>query len=141
MTGVIQQMLTVIEQAFGITLSSGSVSVGRFITHLRYLFVRIHQHKQLDSEPTSVGNAIRDAFPEASEVAVRLAWRGVPILNLPTAVRYPSKEEGGISQFRYFRDNTLLTWMYFRLLFGFVIRLPKLLTRGPNPLKSYSPLP
>ncbi len=32
MTGVIQQMLTVIEQAFGITLDSGSVSVGRFIT-------------------------------------------------------------------------------------------------------------
>ena len=26
------------------------------------------------------------------EVAVRLAWRGVPIINLPTPVRYPSKE-------------------------------------------------
>jgi len=65
----------------------------------------------------------------------------VPILNLPTTVRYPSKEEGGISQFRYFRDNTLLTWMYFRLLLEFLVRLPVLLTRGANPLKNHNPHP
>lgn len=70
------------------------------------------------------------------EMAVRLSWRGVPVINLPTPVRYPSKEEGGISQFRYLRDNTLLTWMYLRLFFGFLIRLPALLLRGRNPLKS-----
>src|SRR6478735_2513722 len=58
------------------------------------------------------------------EVAVRLAWRGVPIINLPTPVRYPSKEEGGISQFRYLRDNTLLTWMHLRLFVGFHARKP-----------------
>ena len=73
MTGVIQQMVRVIEEAFGVTLDSGSVSVGRFITHLRYLFVRIHQHQQLDAEPSLVGGAIRDSFPEASECAVRLS--------------------------------------------------------------------
>ncbi|NJM37977.1 MAG: glycosyltransferase family 2 protein [Akkermansiaceae bacterium] len=73
------------------------------------------------------------------EVAVRLAWRGVPIINLPTPVRYPSKEDGGISQFRYFRDNTLLTWMHFRLFFGFLFRLPLLITRGKNPLDHLSP--
>jgi glycosyltransferase involved in cell wall biosynthesis len=73
------------------------------------------------------------------EVAVRLAWRGVPIVNLPTPVRYLSKEEGGVSQFRYLRDNTLLTWMHIRLLSGFLIRLPWLALRGENPLLSYSP--
>lgn len=73
MTGVIQQMVTVIEQSFGVTLDSGSVSVGRFITHLRYLFVRIHQHKQLDDEPSLVGAAIRESFPAAADCAVRLA--------------------------------------------------------------------
>lgn len=41
MTGVIQQMLTVIEGYYGITLDQNSVNVARFITHLRYLFVRI----------------------------------------------------------------------------------------------------
>jgi glycosyltransferase involved in cell wall biosynthesis len=73
------------------------------------------------------------------EVAVRLAWRGVPIINLPTPVRYPSKEEGGISQFRYLRDNVLLSWMHIRLFFGFVCRLPLLVVRGENPLDHLSP--
>ena len=73
------------------------------------------------------------------EVAVRLAWRGVPILNLPTPVRYLSREEGGVSQFRYLRDNVLLTWMHTRLFFGFLARLPWLALRGENPLLSLSP--
>lgn len=73
------------------------------------------------------------------EVAVRLAWRGVPIINLPTPVRYPSKEEGGISQFRYLRDNLLLSWMHIRLFFGFLGRLPWLVARGGNPLDHLSP--
>jgi glycosyltransferase involved in cell wall biosynthesis len=78
-------------------------------------------------------------FDFEPEVAVRLAWRGVPIANLPTPVRYPSAEEGGISQFRYLRDNTLLTWMYLRLLCGFFARLPRLLCRKPNPLNAKHP--
>lgn len=73
------------------------------------------------------------------EVAVRLAWKGVPILNLPTPVRYPSKEEGGISQFRYLRDNILLTWMHMRLLLGFIARMPLLVARGSNPLDPFNP--
>ncbi len=73
------------------------------------------------------------------EVAVRLAWRGVPIINLPAPVRYPSIEEGGVSQFRYFRDNSLLTWMHLRLMFGFLVRLPLLLARGSNSLDHLSP--
>jgi glycosyltransferase involved in cell wall biosynthesis len=73
------------------------------------------------------------------EVAVRLAWRGVPIINLPTPVRYPSTEDGGVSQFRYFRDNTLLTWMHFRLLCGFLLRFPLLAARSENPLDHLTP--
>lgn len=73
------------------------------------------------------------------EAAVRLAWRGVPIINLPTPVRYPSKEEGGISQFRYFRDNVLLTGMHIRLIFGFFARFPILLFREANPLEGLNP--
>ena len=84
MTGVIQQLVTVIEQAYGITLDAGSVSVGRFITHLRYLFVRIHNHKQLNSAPNPVGQAIRESFPDAADVAVRLS--GVLELRLGSAL-------------------------------------------------------
>jgi glycosyltransferase involved in cell wall biosynthesis len=68
-------------------------------------------------------------FDFETEVAVKLAWLGIPAINLATPVRYLSEQEGGVSQFRYFRDNTLLTWMHIRLLLGFIIRLPKLLFR------------
>lgn len=63
------------------------------------------------------------------EAAVRLSWRGVKVVNLPAPVRYFSTDEGGVSHFRYLRDNILLTWMYTRLFIGFVLRLPVLLTR------------
>ena len=75
-------------------------------------------------------------FDFEPEIAVRFCWKGVPVLNIRTPVRYLSEEEGGVSQFRYLRDNTLLTWMHLRLFVGFLIRLPVLLFRGPNPLKS-----
>ena len=63
------------------------------------------------------------------EAVVRLCWRGVPPVNLPAPVRYLSMEEGGVSHFRYLRDNVLLTWMHTRLFIGFVLRLPLLLVR------------
>ncbi|MCB0911767.1 MAG: PRD domain-containing protein [Propionibacteriaceae bacterium] len=72
MTGVIQQMVAVIEQFYEQPLDPGSVSVGRFVTHLRYLFVRIHQHRQLREEHSAIGTAIRQAYPQAADCARRL---------------------------------------------------------------------
>lgn len=63
------------------------------------------------------------------EAAVRLCWRGVKPVNLPAPVRYYSAAEGGVSHFRYVRDNALLSWMHLRLFVGFVLRLPLLLLR------------
>ncbi len=63
------------------------------------------------------------------EAAVRLCWRGVTPVNIDAPVRYFRTDEGGVSHFRYLRDNTLLTWMYTRLFFGFVARLPLLALR------------
>jgi len=63
------------------------------------------------------------------EVAVRLCWHGVRPINLAAPVRYFSAEEGGVSHFKYVRDNTLLTWMHIRLMCGFALRLPLLLWR------------
>jgi hypothetical protein len=51
----------------------------------------------------------------------------VPAINLPAPVRYLAPEAGGVSHFRYGRDNLLLTFMHLRLLLGFLIRLPRLL--------------
>lgn len=63
------------------------------------------------------------------ETVVRLCWRGVRPVNLPAPVRYYRVEEGGVSHFRYLRDNVLLTWMHTRLLIGFLLRLPVFLAR------------
>ncbi len=49
------------------------------------------------------------------EVAVRLAWARVPIVNLPIAVRYLTAAEGGVSHFRMFRDNVRISWLHTRL--------------------------
>ncbi|WP_051849324.1 glycosyltransferase family 2 protein [Thiomonas sp. FB-Cd] len=63
------------------------------------------------------------------EAVVRLSWRGVRAINLPAPVRYLRPEEGGVSHFKYLRDNALLTWMHTRLLMGFLLRFPLLLWR------------
>ncbi len=52
------------------------------------------------------------------EAAVRLSWAGVPAINVPAPVRYLTPAEGGVSQFRYGRDNVLLTAMHARLVCG-----------------------
>ena len=70
------------------------------------------------------------------EAVVRLCWRGVRPLNLAAPVRYFSASEGGVSHFRYLRDNLLLTWMHSRLLLGFVLRLPLLLLRKLHCIRS-----
>jgi len=69
-------------------------------------------------------------FDFEPEIAVRMAWSAVPVLNILTPVRYIAKEEGGVSQFKYGRDNVLLIGMHIRLFTGFLLRLPKLILRN-----------
>lgn len=64
------------------------------------------------------------------EAAVRLAWRGLPLVNVDAPVRYFDAEADGVSHFRYGRDNRLLIWMHLRLLTGFLRRLPRLVKRS-----------
>ncbi|WP_374410738.1 glycosyltransferase family 2 protein [Hydrogenophaga sp.] len=75
------------------------------------------------------GNRFMRRFDFDPEAVVRLCWAGVRPVNIDAPVRYLSAEEGGVSHFKYLRDNTLLTWMHTRLFIGFVLRLPLLITR------------
>jgi glycosyltransferase involved in cell wall biosynthesis len=68
-------------------------------------------------------------FDFDTEAVVRLAWRGVRPINIDAPVKYLRPEDGGVSHFRYGRDNALLTWMHLRLLLGFALRLPVLVMR------------
>jgi hypothetical protein len=68
-------------------------------------------------------------FDFDTEAVVRLAWRGVKPVNVDAPVKYLLPEEGGVSHFRYGRDNVLLTWMHLRLMLEFALRLPLLVAR------------
>ena len=60
------------------------------------------------------------------EIAVRLFWRGVPFVAVPSRVIYP---EGGTSHFRVWQDNVRISWTHTKLFFGMLLRLPLLLLR------------
>ena len=78
-------------------------------------------------------------FDFDTEAVVRLAWRGVKPINIGAPVKYLSAQEGGVSHFRYGRDNLLLSWMHLRLMLEFVLRLPVLLWRKARGLAPFQP--
>ena len=59
-----------------------------------------------------------------TEIAVRLYWRGVSVVNVPTPVAYPAD---GVSHFRMGRDNLRISAMHTRL---FVTMLTRLMARS-----------
>ena len=69
-------------------------------------------------------------FDFDTEAVVRLAWSGITPVNLDAPVRYFDQAEGGISHFRYGRDNCLLIWMHTRLVIETLLRLPMLVWRS-----------
>lgn len=58
------------------------------------------------------------------EILVRLHWRGIGIVNQPTRVSYPTD---GVSHFRVWLDNVLISRMHAKLFLGMLLRLPALL--------------
>ena len=66
------------------------------------------------------------------EVAVRMAWDGVPLVNVPIRI-----DEGGHrgAGGRGLRDHLVLAWMHVRLLAGFLRRLPRLMARRAERLR------
>jgi glycosyltransferase involved in cell wall biosynthesis len=50
------------------------------------------------------------------EVAVRLAWAGTPALNREAACVYVERSQGGVSHFRYVKDNLGMIAMHTRLI-------------------------
>ena len=65
-------------------------------------------------------------FDFDTQLAVRLYWDGVPPLNLATPVRYPQPETGGVSHFKYVRDNLLLTFVHAGLFIRSLGMMPRL---------------
>jgi len=56
------------------------------------------------------------------EAAVRLCWAGIQAINRPAPVHYPARDQGGVSHFRYARDNARLAAMHARLVVAAIKR-------------------
>ena len=71
------------------------------------------------------------------EIAVRLHWMGLPIVNLPTRVHYVTREEGGVSHFQMFWDNVRISWMHTRMVCRAIARIfgagPRKMLPPPSP--------
>jgi glycosyltransferase involved in cell wall biosynthesis len=78
-------------------------------------------------------------FDFDSEAAIRLCWRGPRPINVATPVRYFRPVEGGVSHFKYVRDNLLLAAMYFRLLATLLTRAWARRT-SPTQVRTGSPI-
>ena len=110
---------------------------GRYLTHV-WVWINTLSFAIRDSMcgfrvyPLSVTVALIDSASIGRrmdfdvEILVRLYWRGIGIVNQPTRVSYPSD---GVSHFRVWLDNVLISRMHARLFFGMLLRLPGLVWR------------
>lgn len=104
--------------------------VGNTFTHIETLWGGIHDSLfGFRLYPLAPAIRIMDSISTArrfdfdTELAVRLFWAGVQPINRPVPVRYPPRESGGVTHFKYLRDNLLLAGTHTRLC---LLLLPRL---------------
>ncbi|MGV8872572.1 MAG: PRD domain-containing protein [Rhodococcus sp. (in: high G+C Gram-positive bacteria)] len=72
MTGVFTQLFDILGAAYDREFDRHSVNAARFITHLRYFFVRASKGTQLQERSGKLRDAIRDIYPDAYASALKL---------------------------------------------------------------------
>lgn len=72
MTEVLRQLFDVLASAFGTSFDPTSVHTARFVTHLRYFFIRMHADTQFELDSPGISRALRIENPAAFDVALKL---------------------------------------------------------------------
>lgn len=72
MTEVLKQVFDVVENSLGQSFDRQGVNAARFIAHLRYFFVRIHDGKQINEQRGAIQQAITASYPEAYRTALHI---------------------------------------------------------------------
>jgi len=120
-----------------------SRKLGRYITHF-WVWVETCSFDIADSmcgfrlyplrEVAAVlrGGPIGARMDFDTEIAVRLHWRGVRVINLPTQVIYPP---GNVSNFAMLADNVRISLMHTRLVLQAPFRLLWKLTAHSKPAR------
>lgn len=74
MTTTIQQVFELMEGMWGRPIDQETMSSARFVTHLRYLFVRAEEGRQFQGGVNiDVMSPVRRTYPEAAEAALKIA--------------------------------------------------------------------
>lgn len=73
MTGIFSQLFDVVDSAYDISVDRRSANAARFITHMRYLFVRLHENSQLDDGFPTLRDSLAQSHPEAVNCSNRIA--------------------------------------------------------------------
>lgn len=74
MTERIAQVLNVVSQSMRVDLDAESMNVARFVTHLRYLFVRLDADTPFDDSSEELLSGIRRSHPQAYACAQRVRY-------------------------------------------------------------------
>ena len=72
MTQTLHRVLAIIREEYGVEIDEGSVEVARFVTHLRYLFLREQQGRKFRETQAELHNALRSARPREYTSAGRI---------------------------------------------------------------------
>ena len=72
MTQDLHRILAIIREEYGVEIDEGSMEVARFVTHLRYLFLREQQGRKLTETPAELHTALRSARPREYTSAGRI---------------------------------------------------------------------
>lgn len=70
---VIGQAFALLGQQWGRTIDQSSMSAARFVTHLRYLWIRVFGDAQLEDSTIDIMASVSAAYPEAAAAAQRLS--------------------------------------------------------------------
>lgn len=108
---------------------------GRYVTHV-WVWINTLSTEIRDSmcgfrvypldEALAVWHRVSRRMAFDTDILVRLWWRGVPLVQVPTRVTYPAD---GVSHFDLLWDNVRISGMHARLFVGMLLRLPWLLAR------------
>ncbi|MFV0405393.1 MAG: PRD domain-containing protein [Propioniciclava sp.] len=74
MTETINRFFDVIEATARHPIDRSSMSAARFVTHLRYLFIRLDRRAQITDSPVPLLESIRRSHPRPAAIAVKLSF-------------------------------------------------------------------
>lgn len=73
MTSTIGHCFLLLQHQWGTPIDQNSMSAARFVTHIRYLFVRAFEDRQLNDLHIDVMASVRKTYPAAADAAIALA--------------------------------------------------------------------